>query len=178
MLWLCAPWFRRIALDPAADTLDGPVAYVLRAFSRLERLYIEWAIRVRRLRPGPVLWLRPRTDELCDLALARPDTTLVPVVVIWGRPPVRPAHAGEDDEPPTVRLLRRGSSVKLGAPLRTAAFLETYGAERAELRARRLRWELSGRLERERQVVLGPPRKTARRMMKEILRSRRLSAEL
>ena len=37
-LWLCAPFFRRISLDAgAAEMLSGPVVYVLRAFSRLER---------------------------------------------------------------------------------------------------------------------------------------------
>ncbi|HJZ88095.1 MAG TPA: 1-acyl-sn-glycerol-3-phosphate acyltransferase [Polyangia bacterium] len=178
-LWLCGPWFRRIALDRAPLAgLSAPIVYVLRAFSRLERLYVEWALRTRLMPPGQVVWLRPRTRELEELALARPETSIVPLAFIWGRPPVRPAHAGEDDEPPTIRLLRRGSSVKVAAPLLAQAFLAEHGAERAEVRARRLRWELSGRLERERMVVLGPPRKTARRMMREILRSRRLSGDV
>src|SRR5262249_16250813 len=148
--------------------------YVLRIFSRLERLYIEWAMRTRRLRPGPVVFLRPRSGELEAMALARPETTLVPVIVIWGRPPVRAAHVGEDEESPTIRLLRRGSSVRMGVPLPISAFLAEHAGERDEVLSRRLRWELSGRIERERAVVLGPPRKSARRMMREILRSRRL----
>jgi glycerol-3-phosphate O-acyltransferase len=37
---------------------------------------------------------------------------------------------------------------------------------------RRLRFELSGRIERERRVLLGPPRKSARRLCEEVLRSR------
>ena len=178
LLWLCAPFFRRMALDagPAA-MLHGPVIYVLRAFSRLERLYIEWAMRTRRLRPGPVVFLRPRGPELEALALARPENTVVPVLVIWGRPAVRTGQPGEDEEPPTVRLLRRGSSVRVGAPLPVSAFLAEHTGEREEVLSRRLRWEISGRIERERSVVLGPPRKRARRLIREIMRSRRLIAE-
>ena len=43
--------------------------------------------------------------------------------------------------------------------------------------ARRLRWQLGGRIESEVRVVLGPPRKTVQRIQEEVLRSRRLVAE-
>src|SRR5262249_55366447 len=92
--------------------------------------------------------------------------------------PVRVAHAGEDDEPPTIRLLRRGSSVRMGSPLAVSGFLAEHTGERDEVLSRRLRWELSGRIEGERSVVLGPPRKPARRLIREIMRSRRLIAEV
>jgi glycerol-3-phosphate O-acyltransferase len=178
MLWLLSPFFRRVTLDAgAAAGLAGSVLYVLRAFSRIERYYIEWAIRQRRLRPGPVVFLRPRSPDLETLVLNRPDTTVVPVLIVWGRAPVRRAHVGEDDEPPTIRLLRRGSSARIGQPLSVAAFLAEHGEAREEVLASRLRWEVSGRLERERQVSMGPPRKTARRLMKEIARSRRMVAD-
>ena len=177
MLRLCGRFFRRIALEGTAG-LSSPVIYVLRAFSRLERLYVEWAVRRKLLPSGPVLFLRPRSGELESLVLSRPQVRVVPLAFIWGRPPVNPAESGEDEEPPLIRLLRTGSSVKVGAPLLVGAFLGEHPSDRDEVLSRRLRWEISGRLERERRVVLGPPRKTARRLKKEILRSRRLRAEL
>jgi glycerol-3-phosphate O-acyltransferase len=62
-------------------------------------------------------------------------------------------------------------------PERDGAVVEARRPTSDEVLARRLRWQLGGRLEAEVRVVLGPPRKGVRRLREETLRSRRLVAE-
>jgi glycerol-3-phosphate O-acyltransferase len=115
----------------------------------------------------------------------------VPLVLLWGSPAVRAARSrrgiidrvfGEREAPGRLRAMYtffkdyKQSQVIVGEPLDLQQFLDAeQGSE--EILARRLRWILGGRLESEVRVVLGPPRKSARRIQEEVLRSRRLVAE-
>ncbi|MGZ3441601.1 MAG: hypothetical protein ACXVDD_18905, partial [Polyangia bacterium] len=118
----------------------------------------------------------------------------VPLTLMWGSPAVRAARSrrgivdlifGEREAPGRVRAMwtffkdYKDSQVLVGEPLELPKFLaeEDGGETNDEILARRLRWQLGGRLESEVRVVLGPPRKTVRRIQEEVLRSRRLIAE-
>jgi len=116
----------------------------------------------------------------------------VPLTLVWGSPAVRAARSrrgivdlifGEREAPGRVRAMYtffkdyKDSQVLVGEPLELPKFLGDEGEAADEVLARRLRWQLGGRLESEVRVVLGPPRKNVRRIQEEVLRSRRLTAE-
>lgn len=119
------------------------------------------------------------------------DVIFVPLTLVWGSPAVRAARSrrgivdlifGEREAPGRLRAIWRfvtdykDSQVLVGEPLELSKFLaEEDGSD--EVLARRLRWQLAGRLEAELRVVLGPPRKNVARLQEEVLRSRRLVAE-
>jgi glycerol-3-phosphate O-acyltransferase len=137
-------------------------------------------------------------EALCGLQaeLARP-IQLVPLVLIWGQRSARPGSLGLIDrvfgaaEQPgrlraVLQFLRffRSAVVKVPEPVDLREFLAEQATEQSAagsaetsptaLTIRRLRFELSGRLERERRVVLGPPRKAHARLRLEVLGSRAL----
>ncbi|MBI5479786.1 MAG: 1-acyl-sn-glycerol-3-phosphate acyltransferase [Deltaproteobacteria bacterium] len=114
---------------------------------------------------------------------------LAPLMLAWGRGMTRPGGPrpsfldrifGAQEEPGWLRSLLqfiyyRGSAlVKAAATIELQTFLEENAGVRDDVLARRLRFELSGRIERERRVLLGPPRKSGRRICAELLRSREL----
>jgi glycerol-3-phosphate O-acyltransferase len=114
---------------------------------------------------------------------------LAPLVLAWGRSMARPGGPkpsfldrlfGSQEAPGWIRsliqfLYHRGTAVvKAARIIDLQAFLEENAGARDEVIARRLRFELSGRIERERRVLMGPPRKSGRRMCEELLRSREL----
>jgi glycerol-3-phosphate O-acyltransferase len=116
----------------------------------------------------------------------------VPLVLLWGSPAVRAARSrrgiidlvfGGREAPGRVRAMYtffkdyKDSQVIAGEPLELGKFLDEESPAPEEILARRLRWQLGGRLESEVRVVLGPPRKGVRRIQEEVLRSRRLIAE-
>ncbi|HEX9101657.1 MAG TPA: 1-acyl-sn-glycerol-3-phosphate acyltransferase, partial [Polyangia bacterium] len=116
----------------------------------------------------------------------------VPLTLVWGSPAVRAARSrrglvdlifGEREAPGRVRAMYtffanyKDSQVLVGEPLELPRFLAEEDGTSDEILARRLRWQLGGRLEAEVRVVLGPPRKTVQRIQEEVLRSRRLVAE-
>lgn len=138
----------------------------------------------------------PFFEELIRLVhegRAGPPIIFVPLLLLWGDPAVRALKArrslidvvfGDLEAPGRVRSIwnffnhYKESQVLVGEPLELAAFLDEQSGDAAEeVLARRLRWRLGGRLESEVRVVLGPPRKGARRLLKEVLRSRKLIAE-
>jgi glycerol-3-phosphate O-acyltransferase len=69
------------------------------------------------------------------------------------------------------------SQVVAGEPVDLKRFLADEGDAPDEVLARRLRWQLGGRIESEMRVVLGPQRKGAPRISEEVLKSRKLNAE-
>jgi glycerol-3-phosphate O-acyltransferase len=114
---------------------------------------------------------------------------LAPLMLAWGRSMARPGGPrpsfldrffGSQEEPGWFRsliqfLYHRGSAVvKAAQTIDLQAFLEQNAGARDDVLARRLRFELSGRIERERRVLMGPPRKSGPRMCQELLRSREL----
>jgi glycerol-3-phosphate O-acyltransferase len=116
----------------------------------------------------------------------------VPLTLLWGSPAVRAARSrrgifdlifGEREAPGRLRAMftffkdYKESQVLVGEPLELPPFLAQEEAAPIEVQARRLRWQLGGRLESEVRVVLGPPRKGVQRLREEVLRSRRLVAE-
>ncbi len=137
--------------------------------------YVEELIRIKRERGGA----------------GRP-IVFVPLTLMWGSPAVRAARTrrgivdlifGEREAPGRVRALYtfftsyKESQVLVGEPLELPKFLAEEEGSSDDVLARRLRWQLGGRLEAEVRVVLGPPRKTVQRIREETLRSRRLVAE-
>jgi glycerol-3-phosphate O-acyltransferase len=121
---------------------------------------------------------------------ARP-IIFVPLTLVWGSPAVRAARSrrgivdlifGEREAPGRLRAMYtfftdyKESQVLVGDPLELPKFLEEEDGS-DDVLARRLRWQLGGRIESEIRVVLGPPRKTVQRIQEEVLRSRRLVAE-
>ncbi|MBI4511553.1 MAG: 1-acyl-sn-glycerol-3-phosphate acyltransferase [Deltaproteobacteria bacterium] len=116
---------------------------------------------------------------------------LVPMTLLWGASGVRPAGGGAIDaifgEPERPGRLRefirfvwhhRGSVVKVAEPMDLDAFLQAHSGRSDDSLARTLRFEVSGAIERERRVVLGPVAKSARRIRTDVLRSRRLKATI
>jgi glycerol-3-phosphate O-acyltransferase len=116
----------------------------------------------------------------------------VPLTLLWGSPAVRAARSrrglvdlifGEREAPGRLRAMYtfftdyKESQVLVGEPLELPKFLGEEEGASDDILARRLRWQLGGRLESEVRVVLGPPRKTVERIQEEVLRSRRLVAE-
>jgi glycerol-3-phosphate O-acyltransferase len=135
-------------------------------------------------------------EELIRIQRERGDSgrpiIFVPLTLLWGSPAVRAARSrrgivdlifGEREAPGRLRALftffkdYKESQVLVGEPLELPKFLAEEDAAPVEILARRLRWQLGGRLESEVRVVLGPPRKGVRRLREEVLRSRRLVAE-
>lgn len=113
---------------------------------------------------------------------------LVPMALIWGHPAIRPggrgtldALFGEPESPGRIRAFwqfvrhHRSSVVKVAEPIDLREFLRGEPDRTDEGLARRLRFELSGSIERERRVLVGPPAKTPRRVRWEVMRSRRLA---
>jgi len=116
----------------------------------------------------------------------------VPLVLLWGSPALRAARTrkgiidivfGDREAPGRLRAMYlffshfKESQVVAGEPIDLRRFLADEGDAPDEVLARRLRWQLGGRIESEMRVVLGPQRKGARRIGEEVLRSRRLVAE-
>lgn len=112
---------------------------------------------------------------------------LIPMTLMWGHRAVRSGARGPVDalfgEPEVPGRLRaflqflrhyRTSEVKVAEAVDLAAFLRDGETRSDEATARALRFEVSGRIERERRVILGPPVKGVARMRLDVLRSRRL----
>jgi glycerol-3-phosphate O-acyltransferase len=134
--------------------------------------YVEALIRLQRDDPRPIFF--------------------VPIVLLWGSPAVRAAKQrpglvdtvfGGREAPGRLRALwmffrhYQDSQVRVAEPIELRQFLdEETGVDEAHL-ARRLRWQLHGRLESEVRVVLGPVRKGSRRIRDEVLKGRKLNAE-
>jgi glycerol-3-phosphate O-acyltransferase len=135
-------------------------------------------------------------EELIRIQRERGQTgrpiIFVPLTLVWGSPAVRAARErrgivdlifGEREAPGRLRALftffkdYKDSQVLVGEPLELPRFLAEEEGASDDVLARRLRWQLGGRLESEVRVVLGPPRKNVRRIQEEVLRSRRLVAE-
>jgi glycerol-3-phosphate O-acyltransferase len=144
----------------------------------------------------PVGFRGAHVEELIRIQRERGSTgkpiIFVPLTLMWGSPAVRAARSrrglvdlifGEREAPGRVRAMYtfftdyKESQVLVGEPLELPKFLAHEGDSPDEVLARRLRWQLGGRLESEVRVVLGPPRKNVRRIQEEVLRSRRLVAE-
>ena len=135
----------------------------------------------------------PYFDRLVAGSSGRP-IVIVPFSFVWGSPALRATRhtttlidrlLGDTEAPGSLRMawnffLNRGhAQLLVGAPLPLGPWLE---AERAagttdDTLARRLRWQIGGRIEAELRVQLGPPRKSARRIVQETLRTRKLVAE-
>jgi len=146
--------------------------------------YVEELIRIQRERGEP--------SEARPGTVAGRPIIFVPLTVLWGSPAVRAARSrrgivdlifGEREAPGRVRALftffkdYKDSQVLVGEPIELPQFLREEEGPSDEILARRLRWQLGGRLESEVRVVLGPPRKGVRRLREETLRNRRLVAE-
>jgi glycerol-3-phosphate O-acyltransferase len=130
----------------------------------------------------------PYEERILDLVRAGEAVVVVPLILVWGTSGVRGWGArgwlenllGAEDEPgPLRRVLqvvwrRRRAFLRAADPL---DLRELVGAEDpdAPVGARRLRFELSGRIERERRIAFGPPLKSGRRIRQEVLRSRRVA---
>lgn len=146
----------------------------------------------------PAQFRGPYVEELIRIQRERGEhgrpIIFVPLTLLWGSPAVRAARSrrgivdlifGEREAPGRIRAWYtfftdyKESQVLVGEPLELPRFLGEEDGEGAsdDVLARRLRWQLGGRLEAEVRVVLGPPRKGARRLQEEVLRSRRLVAE-
>src|SRR5947209_8005627 len=112
-------------------------------------------------------------EELIRIQRERGQTgrpiIFVPLTLVWGSPAVRAARSrrgivdlifGEREAPGRVRAMwtffndYRDSQVLVGEPLELPAFLDKEdGATNDDMLARRLRWQLGGRLESEVRVV-------------------------
>lgn len=116
----------------------------------------------------------------------------VPLVLLWGSPALRAVRArkgiidivfGDREAPGRLRAMYlffnhfKESQVVAGEPVDLKRFLTDEGDAPDEVLARRLRWQLGGRIESEMRVVLGPQRKGAPRISEEVLKSRKLNAE-
>jgi glycerol-3-phosphate O-acyltransferase len=137
----------------------------------------------------------PYVEQLIQIQRAGPRRPIVfvPLTILWGSPAVRAKGArrslvdlvfGEHEAPGKLRQLWlffthfADSQVLVGEPLDLEQFLlEEETDLPLDVEARRLRWQLGGRLESEVRVVLGPLRKGAARIQEELLKSRRLVAE-
>jgi glycerol-3-phosphate O-acyltransferase len=127
------------------------------------------------------------------VGLCRQDAVqvqLVPLTLVLGHPTVRrKAHDGpslgdllfgEAESPGRFRAFvqflwhARDSMVKVAAPIDLAAFIAEHDELSAEVLARKVRFELTGAIERERRVLMGPAVKSPRRIRLDVLRSRRL----
>ena len=125
-------------------------------------------------------------------AQARSDRPIqvLPVAVIWARPPGRSRPAGlrallgSDEEPGgLMRALamasgRRRAMVEIGLPVDLAEYLERYRTEPPRRRTKRLRLLLLRYIYREQQVVRGPRLRSHRWVRRRVLRSPRIAAVL
>ena len=133
------------------------------------------------------------TEELISLQRRRPDVRVqfVPMALLWGTPAVRPGHNaaldtlfGEREAPGRIRAFVqfvrhfRSSRVKVAEPFDLPGFLDRFRSRSDDGLARTLRFELSGRIESEKRVILGPPSKSSRRIRTEVLRSRLLQSTI
>ena len=115
---------------------------------------------------------------------------VLPVAVIWARPPGRSRPAGlrallgSDEEPGSLmRALamasgRRRAMVEIGLPVDLAEYLERYREEPDRRRTKRLRLLLLRYIYREQQVVRGPRLRSHRWVRRRVLRSPRIAAVL
>lgn len=115
----------------------------------------------------------------------------VPLLLVWRDATMRDSTRpwlelvlGAQEEPRTgwrlFQLLRRRNRAEaiVAEPIDLGALAQETSELRPEVSARRLRFELSGAIERARRTRLGPPRKSTRRLRQEILRSRRMRTAL
>jgi glycerol-3-phosphate O-acyltransferase len=178
--------WRRRRDDPVAkmsEVVRGGDSALL--FLRRPKTLIGWE---------PAGFQGPFVEELIQIQRAGPRRPIVfvPLTILWGSPAVRGKGArrslvdlvfGEHEAPGKLRQLWMffthfaDSQVLVGEPLDLERFLDEEPDLPQEVQARRLRWQLGGRLESEVRVVLGPVRKGAGRIRDEVLRSRRLVAE-
>jgi glycerol-3-phosphate O-acyltransferase len=131
----------------------------------------------------------PYAERVLDTVRGGAPVVAVPLVFVWGTSGVRDSGArgwvdnlvGAEHEPGPLRRLgqliwRRGRAfLRVADPVEVREFLAAAATDREDLQARRLRFEVSGRIERERRVAFGPPLKSGRRMRDEVLRSRRVA---
>jgi glycerol-3-phosphate O-acyltransferase len=189
-LWRLA---RGARLEPEEDTmarLVGEEGGAVLLFLRPAKILVE--------EPGEAARVRGHFFErLVAIGRARAAAGLaplqiVPMTLLLGHPAVRRAGArgegpgawgsifGEPEAPGRLRAFfqfvwhRHTSQVKVAEPLDLATFLAEAGEHTDDTLARMLRFEVSGAIERERRVVMGPPVKSARRVRTDVLRSRRL----
>lgn len=135
----------------------------------------------------------PYFDKLVAVAKQRP-VVVVPFSFVWGSPALREKRRsatlidrllGDTEAPGTLRMawnffVNRGhAQLLIGEPLALTPWLASEAAAGAtdDVLPRRLRWQIGGRIEAEVRVQLGPPRKSARRLVQETLRTRKLVAE-
>lgn len=144
-------------------------------------------------RPGRAS-ICPGSDEAMDACLAaarrggRP-VVFVPFQLFWGNYPIRPDRGGHGflyrvfgsaEDPGAFRsflqLFRyfRVQRLRVGEPLFAADFLTAQAHLSRERAVRRLRYELTNRLEKVRRVLQGPRRKGAARIREEVLRGKAL----
>lgn len=134
----------------------------------------------------------PYEEGVLELARAKTPILAVPLVLAWGTSGVRDASTagwlenlvGAEHEPGPPRRFfqvlwrRRRAFMRVAEPLDLQEFIRLMEPGRPEVQTRRLRFELSGRIERERRIAFGPPLKSGRRMRQEVLRSRRVAAAI
>jgi len=118
---------------------------------------------------------------------------LVPLTLVLGQVAVRRKGApgelglrdaifGEPEAPGRFRAAiqffwhYRDTQVKVAEPIDLPAFLAETGDRSDDATARALRFAVSGAIEGERRVIMGPPVKSARRLRLDVMRSRRLVA--
>src|SRR4051812_14401988 len=153
-------------------------------------------------RPFTLLGWEPKgfrgnyVEKLIEIQRERGTTgkpiVFVPLLLMWGSPALRAAKTrrgiidtvfGDREAPGRVRSMYlffnhfKESQVVAGDPIDLTRFLKDEGDAPVDVLARRLRWQLGGRLESEVRAMLGPPRKGAHRMSEEVLRNRKLVAE-
>lgn len=140
-------------------------------------------------RPGRA-GICPGSDEVLAACLAQArmegrPVVFLPLQLFWGNSPLRPGHLGKTllqrlfgsaEDPGAfrsfVQLFRyfRVQRFRLGEPLWASDFLATQGALTEERAVRKLRYELTNRLERVRRVFQGPRRKGATLIREQVLR--------
>jgi len=176
---------KRAHVDEFAEIVAGGGSALL-SLRRAQTLFM---LREPRAFRGPYV------DALLRLQRERPagapPIILVPIGILWGSAAVRGARGrnlidtvfGERETPGNLRALwqflshYKSSQVIGGPSIDLSAFLSDEAGLPDEVLVRRLRFRLSGALESEARVVLGPPRKGSRRISEEVLRSRKVVAE-
>ncbi len=123
--------------------------------------------------------------------LERP-LVFVPLMAVWGHHPVRAARSrsalgrifGQPETPGRLRSLLqfvvflRRMRVRVGDPLPLQDFLRRHKGLNSAAAAGELRWELLGNVERQRNAILGPPRKGAAKLRAELIGSTRFQRKL
>ena len=123
--------------------------------------------------------------------LERP-LVFVPLMAVWGHHPVRAARSrsalgrvfGQPETPGRLRsflqfvVFLRRMRVRVGEPLPLQDFLKRHEGLNSATAAGELRWELLGNVERQRNAILGPPRKGAAKLRAELIGSTRFQRKL